>query len=303
MSSDEIGLRFCGMVEDAAAALDEGLVDLGELGGGHDHDVERDLAERAGDEAEEIDDFGKPVARNMPGRDRHAEAELLAQRLLDVETPVAERGERASGAREFADQDAGLQLLEPFGVAIEHCEPDRGLVAEGHRQGLLQMRAPGHRRVAIPFRQISEDAAQRGDIGFDDFEPLAHLQDHGGVHDVLRGRAPMDVAAGFTALLHHLMHQRQDRIADIVGLAAQQIEIERRHIRASGDLFGRLGRDHAAARLGPRQRDLDLGIAGNQRVVGKHLAHLRCAEDVAEKDGVQDGGGSRGGGLHGRFSR
>ena len=159
--------------------------------------------------AEEIDCFRQPVARDMPGGDGHAEAEFLAQRLLDLEPLVAERSQRAGGACELADQDARFQLREAFGVAVEHRELDRGLVAERHRQRLLQMGAAGHRRIAIALREIGEDAAQRGDIGFDDLKAGADLQDHGGIHDVLRGRAPMHIAAGLAALFRHLMHQRQ----------------------------------------------------------------------------------------------
>ena len=48
----------------------------------------------------------------------------------------------------------------------------------------------------------------------------------------------MHVAAGVAALLHHLVHQRQNRIADDVGLAAQKIEIESTDVGPFGDCFG-----------------------------------------------------------------
>jgi hypothetical protein len=38
------------------------------------------------------------------------------------------------------------------------------------------------------------------------------------------------VAAGLTALFHELMHERQDRIADDVGLVAQEVEVQGRYI-------------------------------------------------------------------------
>ena len=240
--------------------------------------------------------FRQPVARDMPGGDGHAEAEFLAQRLLDLKTLVAERSQRAGGAGELADQDARLQLREPLGMTVEHRKPDRGLVAERHRQRLLQMGAARHRRVAIALREIGKDAAQRGDIVFDDLKAGADLQDHGGIHDVLRGRAPMHIAAGVAALFHHLVHQRQDRIADDIGLLAQQIEIQRRDVGPLRDLVRGLRRNHAAARLGLRQRDLDLGVAGDQAEIRKHLAHGRRAEGVAEQDGIEDGGRGREGG-------
>ena len=135
--------------------------------------------------------------------------------------------------------------------------------------------------------------AQRGDIVFDDFQPVAQLQHQGGVHDVLRGRAPMHVAAGLAALSCDLLHQRQDRIADDIGLAAQQIEVERGNLGPSRDRLRRLRRDHGAARLGLRQRDFDLGVARDQAKIGKHLAHGGRAEGIAEQDGIEDGGRGR----------
>jgi hypothetical protein len=80
---------------------------------------------------------------------------------------------------------------------------------------------------------------RRARYRLDDFEAGADLQDQGGIHDVLRGRAPMHIAAGVAALFCHLVHQRQDRIADDIGLAAQQIEIEGTDVGTPSDFFGR----------------------------------------------------------------
>jgi hypothetical protein len=153
------------------------------------------------------------------------------------------------------------------------------------------MGAARHRGVAVALREAGENAAQRGDVSFDDLQARAQLQDQGGVHDVLRGCAPMHIAAGLAALLHHLMHQRQDRIADDIGLAAQFLEIERGCVGPLRNRLRRILRNHAAARLGPGQRDLDLDITGDQARVGKHLAHGRRAEGVAKQNGIEDGGG------------
>src|ERR1700747_1921176 len=97
----------------------------------------------------------------MPGRGRTAETQLLAKRLLHLKTLVTERGQRAGGAAELADKHARLQLRQTLGMAVEHREPDRGLVAKGDRQRLLQMGAARHRRVAMAPREIGEDVAQR----------------------------------------------------------------------------------------------------------------------------------------------
>ena len=80
---------------------------------------------------------------------------------------LAERGQGAGGAAELRDQHARLQLGEPLCVPVEPGEPHGGLVAEGDRQCVLQMRAPGHRRVAIAPRQGGEMAAHRVEIGLD----------------------------------------------------------------------------------------------------------------------------------------
>ena len=50
----------------------------------------------------------------------------------------------------------------------------------------------------------------------------------------------MHVAAGLAALLDELVHQRQNRIADDVGLMPQVIEIEGVHIDTGGDLVSRV---------------------------------------------------------------
>jgi hypothetical protein len=108
----------------------------------------------------------------------------------------------------------------------------------------------------------------------------------------------MHEASGVPALPGHRVHQRQDRIADIVGLLAQEIEVECSDVGTRRDCRGRFSGNDAAFRLRLRQRDLDLGIAANERVVGKHFAHARGAEGVAEQERVEDGGGW-GGGTHG----
>jgi hypothetical protein len=54
-------------VEDAPRPFNERLVDFGELGRGHQHDVEGDLAQRAGDQREQGDGFRKCITRHVPG--------------------------------------------------------------------------------------------------------------------------------------------------------------------------------------------------------------------------------------------
>ncbi len=104
----------------------------------------------------------------------------------------------------------------------------------------------------------------------------------------------MDEAARLAALLHQLVDQRQDGVADIVGLVAQEVEVERLEAAARGDLIGGLGRDDAAGRLGLGQRHLDLDVTLDQGMVGEDRAHRGSAECVAEQERIDDGGGGCG---------
>ena len=102
-----------------AAPLHERLEGLRHLGLHEQHDVGGDLGERAGDEAEEGDGLGEAVAGHVPGRSGAAEAQLVHQGVVHGEALVAERGQRAGGAGELADQDAGAQLGKALAVAAD----------------------------------------------------------------------------------------------------------------------------------------------------------------------------------------
>ena len=108
-----------------AAPLVERLVDLGHLGLHQELHVHRDLAERAGDEAEEAADLADAVAHGVPGDLRLAEAELVHQRRLHLEAVGAERSQRADRAAELADQHAWTQLRQPLAMAL-HGGEQRG---------------------------------------------------------------------------------------------------------------------------------------------------------------------------------
>ena len=110
----------------------------------------------------------------------------------------------------------------------------------------------------------------------------------------------MHVAARLAAHGHELVHQRQDRVADDVGLLAHVLEVEALDAGFTGDDGGGLGGNHADARLGLGQRDLDVDVALHQRAVGEDLAHRLGAEGVTEQCRVDDGaGGGNGVGGHG----
>jgi hypothetical protein len=101
-------------------------------------------------------------------------------------------------------QRARPGLREPLGRALQRRQPDRGLVAEGDRQRLLQMGSPGHRRIAVQAGEIGQGAHDIGELGFDQRDRLAQLQHGRGIHDVLGGSAPVQIAAGFAEPLGEL---------------------------------------------------------------------------------------------------
>ena len=84
------------------------------------------------------------------------------------------------------------------------------------------------------------------------------------------------------------MNQRKDGVSDDLGFLAQQIEIKRVGVAALGDLLGSGLRDHAATRLCPGQRHLDLNVFADQFAIVENGAHLRRAECVAKQDGVEN---------------
>ena len=273
-----------------AAAGGKGFGRLAELGRRHQHQVIGDLGEAAGDEGQHLDRLGDAVAGGVPGDRRVAERQFPSElgAALDRFIAPPERGQRAGGAAELDDEHARAQFAQTVGVAIEGREPDRGLVAEGNRQGVLQMGAAGERQVAVAAREIGEMAAHRGEILFDQPQSGADLQHRSGIHDVLGRRPPMQPAPGGAGGLGELADQRQDRIADGLGLGLEPRPVEpRRRIGRSRDRRRRLRGDDAEPGLGARQRRLDLDTAGEEPVAAEHALHLGRAEQVGEDRAVE----------------
>ena len=239
---------------------DEGFGDFRDLRRHQQHDVGRDLGERAGDERKELHRLRKAVAGDVPGYVGIGEAELARKCGAHFEPLAAEGGERAGRAAELHHLDTWLQFLEPLRVALKHGEPDGRLVAERDGQRLLQMSAPRHHSIAVLVAERGKRLAKGGDVLANEAEAFAHLKHAGAIHDVLRGRAPMQVAAGVTALRRDLAHERQDRIADDLGLLLEPGHVQAFGAGLGGNRLGRLRRDDAGCSLGFRQRHLDLDV-------------------------------------------
>src|SRR5262249_7803496 len=106
-------------------------------------------------------------------------------------------------------------------------KPDSSLVAEGYRQRVLQMGAPGHRRVAVPPGKFGKMAADRRQIIFEQRETGAELQHNSRIHNGLGRRSPMNGTAKISWPFGALAPERKDRIAARLGLSLQAREIER----------------------------------------------------------------------------
>jgi hypothetical protein len=123
----------------------------------------------------------------------------------------------------------------------------------------------------------------------------AELKHQGGVHDVLRGGAPMHVGRGLRPhRLAQAAHQGDHRNPVLLQTRPDLGAVDALEHGAGGDALGGGGRDQAEPRLDPGQRRLDLEQVPQVGVVGKALGHRLVAEEGAEELRVQgrDGHGN-----------
>src|SRR3546814_9004320 len=94
---------------------------------------------------------------------------------------------------DVCSSDVALGDSQAVEVAVERRQPAGDLEAEGGRRRLLPAGACQHHRAALGIRQCRQPPGQYVQAVLQDVEGLAQTQDQAGVHDVLRGGAPMDV--------------------------------------------------------------------------------------------------------------
>jgi hypothetical protein len=128
-------------------------------------------------------------------------------------------------------------------------------------------------------------------ISVDDDERSTDLQHRGRIHDVLGGRAPMHIAAGFARGLRKLMDQRKDGIADDLRLVAERVVVDHDGAGRGVDGLGRLRWNDVEPRLRAGERRFRLKIAPYQGLVGEHRAHLGGAEHVPKEGRIENGAG------------
>ena len=127
----------------------------------------------------------------------------------------------------------------------------------------------------------------RVEVGFDQRQRLADLHHGRDVGDVLRGRAPVaPFAKPVAAQRDELLHHRQHRIADALGLGFELGEIDLGDVAVLADLLGGLLGNDAEPRLRPRQARLEIEIFLDAVLVGKDPPHRLGREDVAEDGGI-----------------
>ncbi len=186
-------------------------------------------------------------------------------------------------------------------MAVDARQQHRHLVAKSDGHGLLQVAAPGHRRVAVFLGEIGKRVRDSVEILLHQHECGADLQNRGGVRDVLRRGAPMaPFAEPVAAEPHQLLHHRQDGIADPLGLHLEARHVDLFGVAMAADLVGGLGGNDAEPRLDPGERRLDVEITLHARPVREHVAHRCGPEQVAEHLGIDRGGG-HGGSFGGRI--
>ena len=202
----------------------------------------------------------------------------------------------ADGPGELTDQNPHRHLVQAFALTADFVDPDGDLVAEGDRQGLLAMGAPGHRCVAVIPRQFDAIGFEFIQTVADQCDRVLHLQNKTGIHDVLGGRPPMDVLArllvalGF-ALCGHGTDQRHDGMAGAGHFVTDGVEIVQRHVGRLGDLRGRTFGNDAEGRFGAGQGRLHVEKFLQGRGVVEGRAHGGGGKLVAVKDAVDAGNG------------
>lgn len=146
-----------------------------------------------------------------------------------------------------------------------------------------------HRGVAVLEREIGEDLAQFADVGLDQVDGVAKLESDGGIHDVLRGCSPVNIASGIATHRDELINQRQNRITDDFSLVSHVVEVDALDPGLAGDYISGIDRDHADASLGLGKRNFSVDIALDQRAIREQLAHRRRPEGIAEQNGIDNG--------------
>src|SRR5688572_2021147 len=111
-------------------------------------------------------------------------------------------------------------------MPLKSAQPDRSLVAEGNRRSVLKVSTTGHRRVAVGFRQVAQRFGRLQEPPINQLQRAAKLQDGRGIHDVLGGGSPMQIASALARSIGELLDDRKYGVPYDFRLAPETVLVE-----------------------------------------------------------------------------
>jgi len=175
------------------------------------NDLVRNLAACPSKKSQQQPQLREAVARRMPPDDRDAEPEIGHQPRLHPQRAfrvLAQRSQRRRRACELAHEHARRGLFQPLDVPQSLIQPDRDLEAEGNGRCVLAVRTARLESVALGSGQSGQRGGQVTQVSQDDVVGGLRLQHQPGIRDILRRRAPMNIAARVALTqLSQLAHQ------------------------------------------------------------------------------------------------
>ena len=230
----------------------------------------RELFERACDDGERRHVLGMTVALNDLRREAHGcDAELLARDLLDARVDVRIG---ADGARELADGDDLLRVLDALDVALDLGAPQEQLQAEGHRLCVDAVRPADARRVLELDGAAAQYFEELFEVVDDDVGGLLHHDAECRVLDIARRQSLVDIFRVLADILGDVREEGDDVvIRDLLDLLdARQVEL-----RLGADVRRSLLRDLPEFRHGLAGRDLDFEHGLKLMLQRPDIAHFR----------------------------
>ena len=151
-----------------------------------------DLSTRRADGGKDETDFSLIVARGMPGNVDGAEPEPIRYQPADLAGLRSKR--RGRPARSEEGQDGGPLACgaKPVAVASELGDPHGDFGSECRRNCRLGVCPAHHCGATMSIRKDRRGVADLDHERFDSRESPSKDESQTAVHDVLRGRAPMD---------------------------------------------------------------------------------------------------------------
>ena len=232
--------------------------------------LRRDFLERRGADRDRRDELRVAVALDDLRCEPHRrEAELLADHLLDLRINIRIR---TDGARELADGDDFLRVLDTLDVALDLRAPEQELQAERHRLRVDAVRAADARRMLELHRAAAQHLVERLEILEDDVAGVAHHHAVGRILHIRGRQSLVDVLGVITDMLRYIRQERDDVMMRYRLDLVDAIHLERR-LRAY--VLGRFLWDLAELRHGVAGSHLDIQYLLPLVLDRPEMPHLR----------------------------